>query len=136
MNESGVQCCTMSLLLAGACFALLMMVLAVADFAGDGFAGIFGANDNARNLLLRNRGEGFAEVGVDAGIAYNGDGRTGHGGHGKRIDGNRIVGSLARPIELRVGVSARGLEITVKAKGALTKRTRMPEATFAPAMLG
>lgn len=52
------------------------MGLAIADFAGDGRAGIFIANDNARNLLLRNRGKGFDEIGVDAGVAYNGDGRN------------------------------------------------------------
>ena len=52
------------------------MGLAVADFADDGHPGIFVANDNARNLLLRNRGKGFEESGVDAGVAYNGDGRN------------------------------------------------------------
>ena len=52
------------------------MGLAMADFAGDGHPGIFIANDNARNLLLRNRGKGFEEIGVDAGVAYNGDGRN------------------------------------------------------------
>lgn len=52
------------------------MGLAVADFAEDGHPGIFIANDNARNLLLRNRGRGFQEIGVDAGVAYNGDGRN------------------------------------------------------------
>ena len=66
------------------------MGLAIADFAGDGFPGIFVANDNARNLLLRNRGKGFAEVGVDAGIAYNGDGRniSGMGADFGDIDGD------------------------------------------------
>ena len=52
------------------------MGLAVADFAGDGRPGIFVANDNARNLLLRNRGKGFQEIGIDAGVAFNGDGRN------------------------------------------------------------
>jgi hypothetical protein len=51
------------------------MGLAIADFAGDGQPGIFVANDNARNLLLRNRGNGFEETGIDAGVAFNGDGR-------------------------------------------------------------
>jgi len=52
------------------------MGLAVADFAGDGRPGIFVANDNAPNLLLRSHGKGFEEMGMDAGVAYNGDGRN------------------------------------------------------------
>jgi hypothetical protein len=52
------------------------MGLAIADFAGDGHPGIFVANDNARNLLLRNRGNGFEEIGINAGVAYNSDGRN------------------------------------------------------------
>ena len=38
------------------------MGVAMADFAGDGRPGIFVANDNSRNLLLRNRGKGFEET--------------------------------------------------------------------------
>jgi hypothetical protein len=34
------------------------------------------ANDNARNLLIRNEGKGLEEIGIDAGVAYNGDGRN------------------------------------------------------------
>jgi hypothetical protein len=66
------------------------MGVAMADFAGDGRAGIFVANDNARNLLLRNRGKGFEEVGVEAGVAYNGDGRniSGMGADFGDIDGD------------------------------------------------
>jgi hypothetical protein len=66
------------------------MGIAMADFAGDGHAGIFVANDNARNLLLRNRGKGFEEVGVQAGVAYNGDGRniSGMGADFGDIDGD------------------------------------------------
>jgi enediyne biosynthesis protein E4 len=66
------------------------MGLAMADFAGDGHPGIFVANDNARNLLLRNRGKGFEEVGVQAGVAYNGDGRniSGMGADFGDIDGD------------------------------------------------
>lgn len=52
------------------------MGVAIADFAQDGNMGIFVANDNSRNLLLRNSGKGFAEVGLEAGIAFNGDGRN------------------------------------------------------------
>ena len=56
----------------------------------DGRPGIFVANDNARNLLLRNRGKGFEEIGTDAGVAYNGDGRniSGMGADFGDIDGD------------------------------------------------
>ena len=66
------------------------MGLAVSDFAGDGFPGIFIANDNARNLLLRNRGKGLEEIGIEAGVAYNGDGRniSGMGADFGDIDGD------------------------------------------------
>lgn len=66
------------------------MGLAIADFAGDGRPGIFVANDNARNLLLRNGGKGLQEVGVDAGVAFNGDGRniSGMGADFGDIDGD------------------------------------------------
>ena len=69
------------------------MGLAVADFADDGRPGIFVANDNARNLLLRNRGKGWEEVGVQAGVAYNGDGRniSGMGADIGDIDGDGRV---------------------------------------------
>jgi hypothetical protein len=66
------------------------MGIAVADFAGDGRPGIFVANDNARNLLFRNTGHGFEEMGMDAGVAYNGDGRfiSGMGADFGDIDGD------------------------------------------------
>ena len=66
------------------------MGLAMADFASDGHPGIFVANDNARNLLLRNRGKGFEEIGIDAGVAFNGDGRniSGMGADFGDIDGD------------------------------------------------
>jgi hypothetical protein len=66
------------------------MGIAVADFAGDGRPGLFVANDNARNLLFRNTGRGFEEMGIDAGVAYNGDGRSisGMGADFGDIDGD------------------------------------------------
>ena len=55
------------------------MGIAMADYAGDGRPALFVANDNARNLLLRNRGKGFQEVGIEADVAYNGDGEISRG---------------------------------------------------------
>lgn len=52
------------------------MGIAMADFMGDGHPGLFVANDNARNLLFRGTGQGFEEIGIEAGVAYNGDGRS------------------------------------------------------------
>jgi hypothetical protein len=52
------------------------MGIAIADFAGDGRPGLFVANDASRNLLFRNTGSRFEEVGIEAGVAYNGDGRA------------------------------------------------------------
>jgi enediyne biosynthesis protein E4 len=52
------------------------MGIAVADYDGDGFPDIFIANDNDRNLLIRSLGGGkLKELGMETGIAYNGDGR-------------------------------------------------------------
>jgi len=66
------------------------MGIAVAGFSGDGRPGIFVANDNARNLLFRNTGHGFEEVGMDAGVAYTSDGRSisGMGADFGDIDGD------------------------------------------------
>lgn len=52
------------------------MGIAVADFLGDGKLGFFVANDHARNLLFRSNGHGFEEMGIEAGVAYNSDGRS------------------------------------------------------------
>ncbi len=66
------------------------MGIALTDFAGDGMPGIFIANDNARNLLLRSAAKALQEIGVDAGVAYNGDGRniSGMGADFGDIDGD------------------------------------------------
>ncbi|HKW63539.1 MAG TPA: CRTAC1 family protein [Candidatus Acidoferrum sp.] len=66
------------------------MGIAMADFAGDGRPGLFVANDNARNLLFRPAGNGFQEIGTDAEVAYNGDGRniSGMGADFGDIDGD------------------------------------------------
>ena len=52
------------------------MGIAMTNFSGDRGPGLFVANDNARNLLLRSTSHGLEEVGLEAGIAYNGDGRN------------------------------------------------------------
>jgi hypothetical protein len=66
------------------------MGVAMADFGGDGRPGLFVANDNARNLLFRSTGHGFQEMGTEAGVAYNGDGRniSGMGADFGDIDGD------------------------------------------------
>ena len=51
------------------------MSAAVADFDGDGYQDVFVTNDSVRNFLFRNvAGERFEEVGVQAGVAFTGDG--------------------------------------------------------------
>lgn len=66
------------------------MGIALADFEGDGRLGLFVANDNARNLLFRSTGHGLQEMGIEAGVAYNGDGRniSGMGADFGDIDGD------------------------------------------------
>ncbi len=51
------------------------MSVAVADADGDGFVDVFVANDEMRHFLFRNEGgRGFAETGVEMGVAYTEDG--------------------------------------------------------------
>jgi len=66
------------------------MGVAVADFDANGRPGLFIANDHARNLLIRNVGGRLQETGVEAGVAYNGDGReiSGMGADFGDIDGD------------------------------------------------
>ena len=69
------------------------MGIAVADYDGDGLPDMFIANDNDRNLLLHNLGGGkLKEVGMEAGIAYNGDGRqiSGMGADFRDFDGDGL----------------------------------------------
>ncbi|MCU1269175.1 MAG: ASPIC/UnbV domain protein [Acidobacteriaceae bacterium] len=69
------------------------MGIAIADYDGDGLPDIFIANDNDRNLLLHNLGGGkVKEVGMQTGIAYNGDGRqiSGMGADFRDFDGDGL----------------------------------------------
>ena len=51
------------------------MSAAVADYDADGFTDVFVTNDSVRNFLFRNvGGDRFDEVGVQAGVAFTGDG--------------------------------------------------------------
>lgn len=67
------------------------MGVALADFDGNGRPGLFIANDHAPNLLIRNMGGGkMQEAGIEADVAYNGDGReiSGMGADFGDIDGD------------------------------------------------
>jgi enediyne biosynthesis protein E4 len=51
------------------------MGVAFADYDNDGYPDVFVANDTTRNFLFHNRGNRtFDEVGLQTGVAYNGDG--------------------------------------------------------------
>jgi enediyne biosynthesis protein E4 len=53
------------------------MGVAFADYDGDGFTDIFVSNDTFPNLLLHNNGDGtFTDVALEAGVAYNENGKT------------------------------------------------------------
>jgi hypothetical protein len=67
------------------------MSVAVADADGDGFTDVFVANDQMRNFLFRNLGgRGFAETGVETGVAYTEDGVpvSGMGADFRDLDGD------------------------------------------------
>jgi len=53
------------------------MSVSFADYDGDGYLDAFVANDTTRNFLFHNlKGKKFAEVGIQAGVAYAPDGRA------------------------------------------------------------
>ena len=51
--------------------------VALADFDNDGFVDVFVANDNARQFLFRNKGDGtFEDVALLAGVGYDENGKS------------------------------------------------------------
>jgi len=69
------------------------MGIAIADYDDYGPPEIFIANDNDRNLLIHNLGTGkLKEMGMQAGVAYNGDGRqiSGMGADFRDYDGDGL----------------------------------------------
>lgn len=66
------------------------MGIAMTNIPGDRGPALFVANDNARNLLLRSTSHGLEEAGLEAGVAYNGDGRniSGMGADFGDVDGD------------------------------------------------
>lgn len=69
------------------------MGVSIGDFDNDGYSDIFVANDNHRNFLFRNLGNGrFKEQGVPIGVAFNGDGRfiSGMGADFRDFDGDSL----------------------------------------------
>lgn len=69
------------------------MGIVVSDYDNDGYPDLFIANDNDRNLLIRSLAGGkLKEVGMQAGIAFNGDGRqiSGMGADFRDFDGDGL----------------------------------------------
>lgn len=53
------------------------MGVSFADYDNDGFTDVFISNDTFQNYLLHNNGDGtFSELGIPAGVAYNGTGNA------------------------------------------------------------
>jgi enediyne biosynthesis protein E4 len=69
------------------------MSATVADVDGDGFLDVFVANDRMRNFLFRNTGgRRFVESGIEAGVAFTGDGLpvSGMGADFRDLDGDGL----------------------------------------------
>ena len=83
------------------------MGVAVADIDGSGRSSIFVANDHARNLLFSWRKGKFREMGIEAGVAYNGDGReiSGMGADFGDVDGD------GRPEIIMTGLKGETFEL-------------------------
>jgi enediyne biosynthesis protein E4 len=91
------------------------MGVAIADFDDNGRPGIFVANDHARNLLIRSSAGKMEEVGVEAGVAYNGDGReiSGMGSDFGDIDGD------GRPDIVMTGLRGETFEVFANRGGGI-----------------
>jgi hypothetical protein len=103
------------------------MGVAVSDYDDDNLPDLFVANDNARNLLFHNKGNGnFEELGIAAGVAYNGDGRqiSGMGADFRDYDGD------GRPDIVMSGLSRETFELFRN-----LARDRFDDASAASGML-